>query len=431
MKYSKLRIACAGALALAFTITSQIQTLAQTNGVVMIVTRYSQDLSWYMEDGDRCDGMIPTGAGMISQGDVQMAELLGDHGYPTRVIIDMELQSMGDDYAKENPYLSYYWSTSYLPDPSNYLAGGSSGTPYGEPFNADYKTCLIIQSGSANSSRAPQLAKFGIPYMTGEHMTLGTRANKPGACGMYGLGGLNYSSDLYSKILSTNQWMRVTAAGKLHPILQGIPLDANDCVKIYRDPYPEEVYESGLGHMPAGGNALWEWDIPTENVDNAAPCTTVLGIAGDPTKTNTAIFAVADVGSQNGFGTNTTARMVHIFVCEGGGNSYRRVFNSLSDMGRLIFVRACKWAMGETLAPYQPLGIIKVSQVSPSQIKLAWTGTATKNYKVMGSASLSIPRSSWQLVADDIKGVDVGDTTTTLDISAGPQYAFLMVKPVP
>ena len=426
MKYLKHQFVWAGALALAVTITSQVTTLGQTNGVIMIVTRYAQDLSWYLEDGDINDGMVATGGGQCSQGDVAMAELLGDYGYPTRVIIDMELNA-GGPFSRPNPYLGPAFG--YEINPDAYIAGG--GNPVGTT-NENYKACLIIQSGSANSSRAPLLANKGVPYMCGEHVILSDRANRYGSIFMYSNGGM--SDDPAGTTLSDNQYMIVTAAGKAHPIMQGIPLDAQDRVKIYRDPYPEEAGASA--HIPAGGNPLWQWDIPFQYVANAAPCTTVLGLLG--TDTNKAIFAVADVGGllatnlNLGYAETNTIRMVHYYVSEGGGDSYRRVFNSLSDLGRVIFVRAAKWAMGETLPPYQPLNIIKVSKLGGSQIRLTWTGTSTKNYKVLGSTSLLSPRSSWQTVADDIKGVDGADaTTTTLDISAAPQYAFLMVKPVP
>ena len=424
MKYLKHRFVWAGALALATTLTSQVTTLGQTNGVIMIVTRYSHDLSWNMEDGDRCDGFVVTGAGQVSPGDSQMAELLGDYGYPTRVIIDMELQSMGDTCARANPY------TLFPPDPTNYLAGGSSDLS--GPFNPDYKACLIIQSGSANSSRAPQLAKFGIPYLCGEHVILSDRTDRVGSIFMYSRenGG---SDDTAGQTLSTNQWMKVTAAGKLHPILQGIPLDANDCVKIYRDPYPEE-----FSHMPIGGNPLWQWDIPYQWVANAAPCTTVLGLLGsDDTKS---IFAVADPDKllapnpNLGYAETNKSRMVHYYVSEGGGNSYRRVFNSLSDLGRVIFVRAAKWAMGETLTPYVPLGIIKVSSVGSQQIQLSWTGSSTKSYKVLGTSNILGPSDfyNWQTVAQDIAGVDGAYATSVkLDVSRAAQVAFLRVTPVP
>jgi hypothetical protein len=370
-----------------------------------------------MEDDDKCDGMIPTGGGQVSQGDAQMAELLGDYGYPTRVIIDMELQQPGSTYAAPNP------RTGFAPNPSGYLQGG--GGP--SATNTNYKACLIIQSGSANSSHAPMLATNGVPYMAGEHCVLGQRANKPGSIGMY-YGGA--SDDLSGQTLSTNQWMKVTAAGKLHPILQGIPLDANDCVKIYRDPYPEE-----FSHTPTGGNPLWQWDIPIEPVEDAAPGTTVLGLFGsDQTKS---IFAVTDVGGLLASYQPATVRLVHFFVCEGGQDSYRRVFNSLSDIGRVIFVRAAKWAMGETLTPYVPLNIIKVSSVGSQQIRLSWTGSSTKHYKVLGTATpinaADFSNSkNWQTVAQDIVGADGAyGTSVKLDISRAPQVAFLRVTPVP
>jgi hypothetical protein len=431
MKHLKNRIAWAGALALALGATSQVTALGQTNGVIMIVTRYEQDLSWFNEDGDANDGMVPTGGGMASQGDVAMAELLSDYGYPTRIIIDMELQSPGDTYAFENPYLTSFFGVPFLPDPTNYLAGGSSyngiiGFDNPKYWNTNYRTCLIIQSGSANSSHAPQLAKFGIPYMCGEHTLLGQRANKPGSFGMY-YG--TSSDDPSGDTLSDNQYMIVTAAGKAHPIMQGIPLDAQDRVKIYRDPYPEEV----IGHRPAGCNPLWQWDIPYDFATNAAPGTSVLGLMG--TDPNKSIFAVVDVGGQLADGSSAKGRLVHFFVCEGGQDSYRRVFNSLSDMGRLIFVRAAKWAMGETLTPYQPLGVIQTSMVSPNKLQLQWSGSSTKNYKVLGTTDLQGPSnfSNWQTLVEDIHGIDpgVGPTSVKLDISNGPQYAFLRVVPVP
>jgi len=90
--------------------------------------------------------------------------------------------------------------------------------------------------------------------------------------------------------------------------------------------------------------------------------------------------------------------------------------------------------MGETLAPYQPLGLIKVSLSGPQQIKLTWTGTATKNYKVLGTTNpLGPPNfSTWQTVAQDLPGADGTDAMSVkFDVSTATQYAFLRVMPVP
>lgn len=88
--------------------------------------------------------------------------------------------------------------------------------------------------------------------------------------------------------------------------------------------------------------------------------------------------------------------------------------------------------MGETLAPYQALGVIQASVLNPTQIQLAWTGTATKNYKILGTRNLFGPADffNWQTVAQDIKGLD-GTVTAKLNIANGGQYAFLRVMPVP
>ena len=88
--------------------------------------------------------------------------------------------------------------------------------------------------------------------------------------------------------------------------------------------------------------------------------------------------------------------------------------------------------MGETLTPYKPLGLIRVSQLNSLQIQLMWDGTASKNYKILGTQNLldAGNPANWQTVVQDIAGVD-GPVSVKLDISAGPQYAFLRVKPVP
>src|SRR6185369_8762293 len=79
-KYSWL-----SAFTLAVTITSQLESMAATNGPIIITTRKGQDLTW-----GTGDSALKTGPGQTSPGDVAMAALLGDHGYVTRFIIDAE-----------------------------------------------------------------------------------------------------------------------------------------------------------------------------------------------------------------------------------------------------------------------------------------------------------------------------------------------------
>ncbi|MGC8990464.1 MAG: hypothetical protein ACP5MD_10105 [Verrucomicrobiia bacterium] len=122
----------------------------------------------------------------------------------------------------------------------------------------------------------------------------------------------------------------------------------------------------------------------------------------------------------------------HFFISEGGGNDSRRCFNALSDIGRVIFVRAAKWAMGEEPRPYVPLGIKDVSVVGQSRIKVTWQGSAEKNYKIVGTTDLFGPTdfTNWQTIVQDIPGVD-GEISRTLDISGAPKIAYLRIRAAP
>jgi hypothetical protein len=98
----------------------------------------------------------------------------------------------------------------------------------------------------------------------------------------------------------------------------------------------------------------------------------------------------------------------------------------------VIFVRAAKWAMGETLQPYKSLGKIDVSVVGSQKIKLSWQASADKSYKILGTANLGGPAdfSNWETVAQDIAGTS-GVISRTLDMSAATQVAFFRVTQAP
>ena len=74
----------------------------------------------------------------------------------------------------------------------------------------------------------------------------------------------------------------------------------------------------------------------------------------------------------------------------------------------------------------------RVSKVGEQQIRLEWNGSATKNYKILGTRNLFGPAdfSNWQTVAQDIPGTN-GPVSATFDVSRAVQYAFLRVMPVP
>lgn len=403
----KNRFLWASVLTLAVTVTSQIETKAITNGVILISTRAPQDTAagatYYTDEG---------GPGMVTPGDVDMLNLLSDKGYTCRLVLD-QLVNYGAAAAG--------WAT-IPPSPLTWY----------QPVNPDLAVMLFIVSGSGGSGDAPPPTQTnGIPMMVGEHVVLGNRADRPGSIHMYING--SESSDR-TQDQTTNKYMKVLVPN--HPIMQGIPLDAQGRVKIWRDKYPEEsmYMPSATGGASRFDNYKFRWCL--QNVANAAAGTTVLGVLDeDNTKACFAVNGIGGLLADNitlGYAETNLIRLVHMFVNEDGGNNPRRDFNSLTDIARVIFVRAAKWAMGETLTPYQPLGLIRVSQVSTQRIKLAWDGTATKNYKILGTQDLLGPAdfSNWQTVAEDIAGMN-GEVSATFDISAAKQYAYLRVMPVP
>jgi hypothetical protein len=119
-----------------------------------------------------------------------------------------------------------------------------------------------------------------------------------------------------------------------------------------------------------------------------------------------------------------------MFVNENGSGNTRRSFNALTVWGRILFIRACKWAMEENLQPYQGLGIIDVGLISPTTIRLGWTGSIHNNYRIDGTASLINP--NWVPVVDSI--VNNGDgarVTRTLNMASAPQAVFMRVAVLP
>jgi hypothetical protein len=404
----KHRFLWAGALALAVTVCAPVKTLSQ---VILILTRKDQDQTWYNSGAN--DTNDPRGPGNVALGDAAMQDLLGDYGYSCRLTLNANLNA-----AEVNPCTALPGDVmSYLQPTSNPQNSQQTGT--------NLYVNMVIVSGSGNSGDDPLVAGFGVPVMCGEQYIIGDRSNKAGSLFMYSNG--TDSAEYWGPNGNPagSQYMTVLAPN--HPIMAGIPLDSQGRVKIIRDPYPEE----GAHLAPSAyGLANYEYDIPGIPVADAAPGTTVLGVLDN--NPSISIFAVVDVGGTLSNGAMSTERLVHFFVNEDGGNSPRRCFNTLTDLGRVIFVRAAKWAMGETLAPYKPLGIIDVSQVGQSKIKVSWQGSADKNYKILGTTDPLGPAdfSNWQTVSQDIAGTN-GIIARTLDISQGPQVAFLRVQPVP
>jgi len=418
----KHRFVWASALALAATVSSQVQTMAITNGMIVITTRKEQDLTWGTADSANF-----MGPGQTAPGDVLMGIVLGDHGYSSRLLLDAELNPI-----QINPLLSTAGDQSF------YLL----------PANTDFTAMLVINSGTSGSANIGAPNTNGIPIMMGEHSCISDvfRTAQNSLYLYSGTGSDDVKNDEPSQG-GTNQYMKVLLPN--HPIMQGIPLDAQGMVKIFRDPYPEEGgIPGGAGpvgaHTPPGGKKNYEYAWTTINASQAAQGTQVIGVLGGYPER--ACFATADIGAQLAdytttdpqhpwsvaFGDNKAhQRLVHFFINDQGSGGTRRCFNSLTDIGRVIFIRTVKWALGETLEPYQGLGLIRVSKVGSQQIQLEWEGAATKHYKILGIEDLLQANdiNNWQTVAQDI-AVTNGTASVKFDVSGAVQYAFLRVAPM-
>jgi hypothetical protein len=435
------RFVWAGALALAIGATSQVETKAAytnfngtviTNGVIIITTRAANDGHFFSQSSSTIDDMDdPRGPG-YSPGDSAMGELLGDFGYSVHMIPDKALNTVAQGGGT---------CLDVLGNPNNpflYYNGQHGPADIQSADNELLSPMLVVVSGSGSSADVAPPNTNGIPIVCGEHAVLGDTAGAPGSHSEIFLYG--NKTDSSNKGVAAGLYMKVLLPN--HPIMQGIPLDAQNRVKIWRDPYPEENAHilTPLGAANGGlANYVVSWTCV--GLGTAHPATDLQIIGVLDSDNNQAVFATLERGGA--FGNDTSdvsspwsgyakapSRLVHFFVCENGSHNTRRSFNALTVWGRILFVRACKWAMEETLQPYQGLGIIDVGQVSPSNIRLGWTGSKDYNYRIYGATSLINP--NWVPVVDSITNNGDGvRVTRTLNIASAPQTAFLRVATLP
>ena len=371
----------AGALALAITTATCVQTRA---GVIMISTRNPQDTQFgteFLTD--------EKGPGMATPGDVAMASKLHDNGYTCRLILDKLLGPAASTVGQ---------------DPQAFL----------QPVNKDFAISLIIMSGSGGSADTPPPPP-GIPLMMGEHVCLGNNEARQGSIFMYNGTASNDPNE--SSTPPATKFMKVLTPD--HPILAGIPLDAQGRVKIFREPYPEEEL-----HVPAGGKRNFEYRWCTQVKADAASGTTVLAVLDGAE--DRVCLAVTEKGGKLANGQVASARLVHMFTNEQGSGGSRRVFLALTEAGQLLFIRAAKWAMGETLPRYKSIRVSDVKPAGLQGVKLTWESSAKENYKIQASTDLGV----WQTVVEDVPGSD-GVLSRTLEIGPAPQSIFLRIAAVP
>ena len=243
----KIRFTWAGAVALATILTSTIDANASytnidgviiTNGVIIIATRSATDAFWRQQSSSGLwDGDDGKGPGIFTPGDAAMGALLQDNGYSVRMVPEKVLS-----YTQNNGDPTVDWLGT-ADDPQNYYNGGG-GPSATTTSNVLYSAMLVVVSGAGSSADMPTHNTNGIPIIMGEHSCLGN--NTVGGHSQLALysnktsANLGVTAGLYIKVLAPN-----------HPIMQGIPLDEQGRVKIFRDPYPQET----LRNTP-GGNKI-------------------------------------------------------------------------------------------------------------------------------------------------------------------------------
>ena len=443
----KNRFVWASALALAVGAISEVATQAAytnsngtviTNGVILVTTRAASDGHFFLQSSSTIDDMDDNRGSGYSPGDSAMCELLQDSGYTTRLLPDKALSYFAFPFSSGSPCLNVLGGVN---DPQVYFNGSPGPANSQGAFNELLSAMLVVVSGSGSSSDAIEPNTNGVPIVCGESAVLGSGdAGVPAGHGELHLYS-NKNSNNYTGHSGNDLLMKVVDPN--HPIMKGIPLDTNGCVRFLRDPYPNENAHI-LAPIGGAGGGFPNYQVSTCYADVSpgksvpAPGLHILGVLAS--NTNFVIFAVMERGGTLGpttdanspwFGyTTAPARMVHFFVNEQGSGNSRRSFNALSVWGRILFVRCCQWAMEEDLPPYQGLGIIDVGMVSPSTIRLGWTGSKDYNYRIYGTRSLVSP--SWVPVVDSI--VNNGDgvrVTRTLNIASAPQPTFMRIAALP
>jgi hypothetical protein len=240
----KNRFVWAGALALAVTVLSPTETKAAitnldgtiiTNGVIIITTRTGEDAFWRQQSSSALwDGDDLAGAGVFSPRDAAMGELLGDYGYTVRVLPEQALHYVNNQGAQSVDWLS----NPNDPQPYYQGSGGASVSHANFQPNVLWSAMLVIMSGSGSSGDMAPPNTNGVPIITGENAVVSdSTAGVPASHAelvFYGTGdGTKHTSNKTDPVANG---LCMTVVNSTHPIMQGIPLDAQNRVQIFRAP---------------------------------------------------------------------------------------------------------------------------------------------------------------------------------------------------
>jgi hypothetical protein len=441
----KSRFVWAGALALAIGAISQVASQAAytnlngtviTNGTIIVTTRAAGDGHFFLQSSSTIDDMDDNRGSGYSPGDAAMGELLMDNGYSVKLLPDKALCTLNTS-SSGGAVLDVFGS----PENPQLYYDGHSGPANTASYNELLTPMLVVISGSGSSKDVAPPNTNGIPIVCGESAVIGATDSGPSGATPASHASLGFYShrSVGNRVDPVADGLYMRVLNPTHPIMQGIPLDAQNRVQIWRKPYPDE----NAHVLTPGGLPNYQISWCCANVASGqsipAPGLNIIGVLD--TATNQVVLAVIERGGGLGDMTQDAlnpwfnytvapSRIVHMFVNEQGGNFTRRCFNCLTVWGRILFVRACQWAMEENLQPFQGLGVIDVGLVSPSTVRLGWTGSIHHNYRIDGTASLINP--SWTPIVDSI--VNNGDgvrVTRTLNMASAPQAVFMRVAQLP
>src|ERR1039458_992990 len=296
----KNRFVWAGALALAIGVISQVETKAAytnsngtiiTNGTIIITTRAAGDGHFFLQSSSTIDDMDDNRGPGYSPGDAAMGELLMDNGYSVKLLPDKALCTINTSSSggtcvdvfgsPENPLLYY---TGY--------AGPANTASYNELLTP----MLVVISGSGSSKDVAPPNTNGIPIVCGESAVIGATDSGPSGTTPASHASLGFYShrSVGNRVDPVADGLYMRVLNPSHQIMQGIPLDAQNRVQIWRQPYPDE----NAHVLTPGGLPNYQISWCCANVASGqsipAPGLNIIGVLD--TTTNQVVFAVIERG---------------------------------------------------------------------------------------------------------------------------------------
>ena len=237
----KRQFILSGALALAVGAASQVEIRAAytnangtviANGTIIITTRAAGDGCFFRQSSSSTFDVDDSRGPGCTPGDIAMGELLMDNGYSVKLLPDRALHT--DAYT--NAVCRDVFGNPN--NPQLYYDGHPGPAGPGGSYNELLSAMLVVISGSGSSADVAQPNTNGVGIICGENTVLG--ASDSGVPGSHAEHFFYTHRTSSNKTSPTTNGLYMKVVNPSHPIMQGIPLDPNGRVQIWRDPYPQE-----------------------------------------------------------------------------------------------------------------------------------------------------------------------------------------------